>query len=78
MEALVAAIMLDREARSITLDDDSNHGRAREPLLKVLHMFRSMDLSTISGAMREIDMIYLTERGLGQESFNAPSVFSSF
>ena len=78
MEALVAAIMLDREARSITLDDDSNHGRAREPLLKVLHMFRSMDLSTISGAMREIDMIYLTERGLGQESFNAPSVFSFF
>eukprot|EP00804_Cyclotella_cryptica_P011127 CCRYP_019061-RA/>CCRYP_019061-RA protein AED:0.09 eAED:0.09 QI:216/1/1/1/0.83/0.69/13/1964/1704 len=78
MEALVAAIMLDREARSVTLDDDPNHGRAREPLLKILHMFRSMNLSTKSGVIREIDMIYLTDRGLGQESFYAPSVFSFF
>jgi cullin-associated NEDD8-dissociated protein 1 len=78
MESLIAAIMLDREARSVTLDDDPNHGRAREPLLKILHMFRSMNLSTESGVIREIDMILLTDRGLGQESFNAPSVFSFF
>ena len=78
MEALVAAIMLDPEARSITLDDDSNHGRAREPLLKVLHVMRSMNMSTVSGIMREVNMIYLTARGLGQEAFNAPSVFSFF
>jgi len=78
MEACVAAILLDREARSATLDDDAIHGRAREPLLKVMHMLRSMELSTESGAIREVDMIFLTERGLGQESFNAPSVFSFF
>ena len=74
----LAAIMLDTEARSVTLDDDANHGRAREPLLKIMHMFRSMELSTDSGSKREIDMAYLTDRGLGQESFNAPSVFSFF
>jgi len=78
MEACVAAILLDREARSSTLDDDAISGRAREPLLKVMHMMRSMELSTESGAKREVDMIYLTSRGLGQESFNAPSVFSFF
>ncbi len=78
MEACVAAILLDREARSGTLDDDAISGRAREPLLKVMHMMRSMELSTESGAKREIDMIFLTTRGLGQESFNAPSVFSFF
>jgi cullin-associated NEDD8-dissociated protein 1 len=78
MEALIAAIMLDREARSTTLDDDSNHGRAREPLLEILHMSRAMKLSTESGVAREIDMIYMKNRGLGQESFNAPSVFSFF
>jgi hypothetical protein len=76
--AMIAAIMLDREARSATLDDDANHGRAREPLLKILHMFRSMGLSTTSGASREVDMMYLIERGLGQEAFRAPTVFGFF
>lgn len=75
---MIAAVVLDREARSTTLDDDSNHGRAREPLLEVFHLSRSMKLSTESGAVREIDMIYLKDHGLGQESFNAPSVFSFF
>lgn len=78
MEAMVAAIMLDREARSAILDDDTNHGRSREPLLKIMHMFRSMELSTASGAKREISMMYLLDRGLGQEAFKAPSVFGFF
>lgn len=78
MKAMVAAIMLDREARSATLDDDANHGRSREPLLKIMHMFRSMELSTANGAKREISMMYLMDRGLGQEVFKAPSVFGFF
>ena len=78
LEAMVAAIMLDSEARSETLDDDANHGRAREPLLKIMHMYRSMKLSTASGYNREIDMIYLLERGIGQEAHRAPSVFGFF
>jgi len=78
LEAMVAAIILDREARSTTLDDDANHGRTREPLLKIMHMFRSMELSTSSGAKREVSMMYLLDRGLGQEAFKAPSVFSFF
>ncbi|KAL7539351.1 hypothetical protein ACHAXR_009213, partial [Thalassiosira sp. AJA248-18] len=78
LEATIAAVMLDSDARSSTLDDDANHGRAREPLLKIIHMYRSMELSTSSGANREIDMLWLLERGLGQEAFRAPSVFSFF
>jgi hypothetical protein len=78
MSATIAAIMLDREARSTTLDDDANHGRAREPLLKIMHILRSMNLSTKSGFIREVDMINLIERGIGQESFYAPSVFGFF
>lgn len=76
--ATVAAIMLESEARSATLDDDSNHGRAREPLLKIMHLYRSMNLSTSSGANREVDMVYLLARGIGQEAFRSPSVFSFF
>jgi hypothetical protein len=41
--AAVAAVLLDREARSSVLDADPRHGQLREPLLKVLHMIRSMD-----------------------------------
>jgi len=78
LEAAVAATILDSEARSTTLDDDANHGRAREPLLKIMHMYRSMELSTSSGANREIDMVYLLERGIGQEAFRSPSVFNFF
>ena len=75
---MVAAIMLDSEARSQTLDDDSNHGRSREPLLKIMHIYRSMQLSTATGYNREIDMVYLIERGIGQEAHRAPSVFVFF
>ena len=69
LEATVAAIMLDQEARSSTLDDDGNHGRSREALLKNIHLMRSMELSTASGAPREIDSVYLMDRGLGEEAF---------
>ena len=42
LKAAVTALLLDREARSATLDIDPTHGMIREPLLKVLHMMRSM------------------------------------
>ena len=35
--AMIAAILLDREARSVTLDADPSHGVLREPLLKLHH-----------------------------------------
>lgn len=78
LQALVSAIILDSEARSETLDDDPNYGRPREPLLKIIHIFRSMQLSTATGYLREIDMTYLIERGIGQEAHRAPSVFGFF
>ena len=78
LEATVAAIILNTEARSATLDDDGNNGRSREPLLKNIHLLRSMELSTSDGSPREIDMIYLMERGLGQEAFRASSVFGFY
>eukprot|EP00957_Ditylum_brightwellii_P028973 2188601-Ditylum_brightwellii.AAC.1 len=46
LEATVASVFLDDEARSTTLDADVTHGRAREPLLKLIHFFRAMELDT--------------------------------
>ena len=52
--AALAAILLDREARSATLDLDPGHGRLREPLLKMMHLMRSMQMSPRHG--REIEL----------------------
>lgn len=77
LEAAVAAVVLDDEARSATLDADGTNGRAREPLLKLLHIFRSMELGTVDGRDREVDLEFMKDK-IGQESHYAPSVFSFF
>lgn len=45
MGALVAAILLNDEARQVVLDADQSHGHLREPLIKLTSFFRSMGLS---------------------------------
>jgi len=47
--ATIAAILLDREARSPVLDADPTHGKLREPLLKVIHVLRSMEFQSKKG-----------------------------
>ena len=47
--ATVAAVLLDREARSSTLLADPTHGRLREPLLKVLQLMRALEFSNKYG-----------------------------
>ena len=75
MAATVAAILLDREARTSLLDYDQGHGQLREPILKVLHMMRSMEYSPKRGMEVQLhDM----PRKIGQMVFEAPSVFSFF
>jgi len=75
LAATTAAIYLDPEARSSTLDADSAHGKARDPIMKVLHFLRAMELS--SAQEREILATYWRDR-IGQEAHNAPSVFGFY
>ena len=49
LRATFAAILLDREARSTTLEADPNHGKLREPLLKVVGLLRSMQYADYNG-----------------------------
>ncbi|MGB1605335.1 MAG: DUF1800 family protein, partial [Promethearchaeia archaeon] len=78
--AALAAVLLDREAQSATLDLDPIHGRLREPLLKVLHLMRSMGMSARHG--REIELNLQTwgrgEDRIGQQAFQSPTVFSFY
>ena len=77
LEASVAAVLLDQEARSTTLEFDITSGKAKEPLVKLISIFRAMQLDTIDGRERQIDMLFMADK-IGQESHLAPSVFSFF
>lgn len=73
--ATIAAIILDPEARSPTLQLDTTHGQLREPLLKVIHVMRSLEFASRDG--REIELVNLEYR-LKQQAYFSPSVFSFF
>jgi len=75
LKATVMAILLDREARSHVLDDVPSFGKLREPLLKVLHVMRSLEYTAIRG--RDVFFSYM-EQKVGQWAFNSPTVFSYF
>ena len=67
LEAAVAATLLDHEARSTTLEYDATSGKSRSPLLKLMSIFRAMELGTSNGRSREIDLLFMTEK-IGQVS----------
>ena len=71
LSATIAAILLDREASSPTLDADPTHGVMREPLLKLHSFLRSMEFA--SRDEREIEMPNI-EVDIGMEAHKSPSV----
>eukprot|EP00957_Ditylum_brightwellii_P021795 1644675-Ditylum_brightwellii.AAC.1 len=75
--ALIAAILLDPETRSLSLDADPSHGHIREPLIKVTSFLRSMGVEyytplSLYGRMTSWQLL------IGQGPYNSPSVFSFF
>lgn len=71
----IAAILLDPEAQSPTLDADPIQGSLKEPILKLTNMFRSMDAQFRSyRSFRKLDH----QERLGQGAYGSPSVFSFF
>lgn len=74
--AAMSAILLDREARSLTLDLDPAHGGLREPLIKLLHFMRAMEFSSKDG--REVELQPTLIDRMGQMAFKSPSVFNFY
>jgi uncharacterized protein (DUF1800 family) len=46
LEAMAAAIFLDKEATGVAVSADPSYGSVREPILKVINLMRSMDYQT--------------------------------
>jgi uncharacterized protein (DUF1800 family) len=80
--AMVRAILLDPEARSSELAQTQGYGRLREPLLRLAHFARAMNLKSGSGyygvGNRQIVGDPDAGTAIGQTPLGAPSVFNFF
>ena len=74
LEATIAAVLLDREARSLVLDKDPAHGSLREPILKVISFMRATNF-TSTVPLVELNSMELK---IGQMAYEQDSVFSFF
>jgi uncharacterized protein (DUF1800 family) len=75
LAATIAAMLLDPEARSATLEADPTHGKLREPLLKVMHFLRAMEYTPYRG--RELSL-FAMDTQIGMGPFKSPSVFNFY
>ena len=75
LAATVACIFLDVEARDTILDAEPTWGRVREPHLKFLHIFRSLEFQ--AAAQKEF-VIPNPSSIIGMAPYVSPSVFSFY
>lgn len=76
LEATIAAILLEPEARSAVLNADPFAGGVREPLLRVMALMRSMEL--IQAAGQPIAQLYDMSDKIGMMAHSFPTVFSFY
>jgi len=74
--AAVAAVLLDREARSLVLPADTTYGKIREPLLRLVHLMRAMEYTPRDN--REVALSKSLSLQIGQAVYKSPTVFSFF
>lgn len=78
LAATVAAVLLDREARSVELDFDPTYGSLREPMVKLLHLMRSMEFEPAQ-YYEELNLADASSsRSFGQFVYEAETVFNFF
>ncbi len=76
--AVVKAILLDSEARSTGFIGDAEHGRLREPFLRVTHMLRAFRFTVQPGALPYDFGNVVTQNSIGHYPMSAPSVFNFY
>ncbi len=78
LRAVVTAILLDPEAR-LASQQPAYFGKAREPLLRLTHLWRALDASSRSGRMANYYVVrYPHVDNYGQLPMRSPSVFNFF
>ena len=74
LAAVVTAILLDYEARSLTLAADSGYGKLKEPLLRMTGLYRAFKGASEEGRYP----IYNAQDALGEAALRAQTVFNFF
>ena len=75
LKATAYAILLHREARSSALDLYPEHGRLKEPLMKVVQVLRAFEYEGRDS--RELQFASIHDR-IGQMAYQSPSVFNFY
>lgn len=75
--AMVACILLDREARTTLLDADPTHGSLKEPLIKIIGLMRALEFRLADNA-GFVDFDSNLNFRIGQMAHAIPNVFSFF
>jgi uncharacterized protein (DUF1501 family) len=76
LSALLAATLLDQEARSVVLDVDPTSGSIREPMIKLIALLRALYFYS-SPSVNEVTFEDL-QNSIGQMPHSIPNVFSFF
>ena len=74
---MVAALLLDREARSVILDADPTHGSLLEPFLRFVRVMKSLEFRAKS-EKKYADLVNNLFDLIGEEPHHLPDVFSFF
>jgi uncharacterized protein (DUF1800 family) len=74
MKAIIAAVLLDSEARDASAASQSSFGRLREPVLMITGSIRALNGVTDGAVLGE----YGWARKMGQSVFGSPSVFNFY
>jgi uncharacterized protein (DUF1800 family) len=78
LAAVVKAILLDSEARSLAFGLDPEHGKLQEPFLRVTQLLRACRYRVADGLLPYDFGSGVTENTLGQYPLSAPSVFNFY
>lgn len=76
--AVVRAILLDSEARSTSFIADPEHGRLREPFLRVTHLLRATRYTVTDGILNFNFGNTVTPTTIGHYPLSSPSVFNFY
>jgi uncharacterized protein (DUF1800 family) len=74
LAAVIKAILLDYEARSLTVAADSGYGKLREPLLRTTALYRAFNGASQEGRFP----IFNPQTSLAEAALRSPTVFNFF
>jgi uncharacterized protein (DUF1800 family) len=78
LKAVIAAILMDEEARSMASLDNPQFGKLREPILRFTHWARAFEINSAEAANEFALRNTNAPEALGQQAYRSPSVFNFY